>query len=523
MKKTIQTIAEYVRKHSKTDFIALAVALAVFLTIALINAPRASIWFDEAFSAYITHFSFFDIVKYTATDVHPPFYYWLLKVWVAVFGTTDLGYRSLSVVLGGGTITVAFFLVRKLFGRRIAWVSLFLLSFSPMLVRYSDEARMYTLSAFIIFLATYVLVKIKEAPSKKLWIFYGVLVSLGMWTHYFTALAWLAHWVWWCIEKYHKGISRKQYFKAVFSKEWLLSYGLAVGLYLPWLPLMFRQLGIVQGYGFWIGPVGVDTPTNYLTNFFYYLEHSQVKSWLALALIIVVITTIIALPKAYKALTAKEKSGFRLVASLAWVPVVLLFVSSLPPLRSSFVERYLIPSLVALSLFLAIVLVVGTRKWKPILRAVPFVLIAAMMIFGVTNVYKYGNYNKNSNAHIMARQAVQLAQKTEGNIPIVANSPWIFYEVVPYATKSSPIYFIDEATSYGYGSLDMLKYSDDHKIKDLAAFEKEHPYIWYIGNTAEEDVSAYKDSWVKIKTVTVQDPLAKKALYRATLYKVSGE
>ena len=523
MKKTIQTITRYIQKHPKVDLLALGLGLAVFLTIALINAPRASLWFDEAFSAYISQFSFIDIARYTAGDVHPPLYYWILKVWAWLFGTTDLAYRSLSVLFGALTMAVVFFLSRKLFGRRIAWASLFLLSFSPMLVRYGDEARMYTLVAFIVFLATYVLIKARETHSRKLWITYGVLISLGMWTHYFTALAWIAHWVWWGIEKYTKGISWKAYWKAFFSKEWLLSYGLAVGLYLPWLPFMAKQLGIVQGNGFWIGPVGVDTPTNYLTNYFFYLEHGQVKQWTALAMLTIVVLTVILIPRVYKKLTRKEKSSFRLIASLAWAPFVLLFLSSLPPLRSSYVERYLIPSIVALSVFLAIIFVVGTRRWKPLARVIPFALIAGMMVFGVVNVYKYGNYNKSSNTSIMARQAVRLAQSTKPGIPIVSNSPWVFYEAISYATESSPIYFIDEATSYNYGSLDMLKYSNLHKITDLAQFEKDNPLIWYIGNTSTDDVPAYKTSWVEVKTVKPDDPLAGSSAYKATLYRISAE
>lgn len=523
MKKICSSCIQYIKKHPKLDCVVLALALALFLTITLINAPRASIWFDEAFSAYITHFSFFDIAKYTASDVHPPLYYWLLKAWSGIFGATDLGYRSLSIALGAGTIAIAFALARKLFGRQVAWASLLLLSISPMLVRYSDEARMYTLSALIVFLATYVLIKAKETKNRKLWVAYGVLISLGMWTHYFTALAWLAHWVWWGVGSYKKGISWKKYWKAFFSKEWLLSYGLAIALYLPWLPFMLRQLGIVQVAGFWIGPVGVDTPTNYLTNYFYYLEHSQVKSWLALALIAVVVTVVVTLPKVVRRLNEFERRSFSLLTILAWVPFGLLFLASLPPLRSSYVERYLIPSIVAMSLFLAVTLVVGTRTWKPPLRPLPFILIAGMMIFGVTNVYKYGNYNKNSGTHIMARQAVELAQQEGAGIPIITTSPWSFYEAAPYATASSPVYFIDASTSYEYGSLEMLKDNDLHKIKDLGAFEKQHALIWYLGNTSSADVAPYDTQWVKVKTVKPVDPLEGESSYKATLYKVSAE
>lgn len=522
MKKTTQKIVRYIKAHPKIDIAVLVLGLAIFVTITLLNASSASIWFDEAFSAYIAQFSFWDIARYTASDVHPPFYYWLLKSWSWLFGTSDLALRSMSIFFGAGAITAVFLLARKLFGRSVASVSLLLLVLSPMLIRYSDEARMYTMAALIVFGATYLLVKATETGKKKHWVWYGVLVSLGMWTHYFTALAWLAHWVWRATYVWRKGNSFKTFMKKFFTKPWIITYALAVGLFLPWLPFMAKQLGVVQGAGFWIGPVGVDTPTNYLTNYFYYLEHGQTQSWVALVMLTVVVTVIAILPKAYKSLNAKMKKSFHLITALAIAPPVLLFLASLPPLRSSFVDRYLVPSLVALSIFLAVVLIAGTKKWKPLWRALPIVAIAGMMIFGITNVYKYGNFNKNANVHILTRQAVRAAQAASpAGTPIVAKSPWVFYEAAPYATAEHPIYFVDETTQYIFGSLDMLKESDMHKIKDFAEFEKQNPVIWYLDSTTDETVSPHRDDWIKLETVSAYDDITGNTLYKATKFQVA--
>lgn len=524
MKKLVKTVSTYVKKHPKVDLLVLCLAIAAFLTITFINGPRASIWFDEAFSTYIAQFSFWDIARYTAADVHPPLYYWLLKIWSGLFGTTELAYRSLSILFGAATMTLTFFLTRKLFGRKVAWLSLVFLALSPMLIRYSDEARMYTLSALIVMSATYVMLRAEETKKRSLWVWYGVLVSLGMWTHYFTALAWIAHWAWHATQVWRKGMKPKEAWKKIFTREWVVTYLIAVGVFLPWLPFMALQLGIVQGGGFWIGPVGVDTPTNYLTNYFYYLEHDQTQGWLALGLLAVVVLVIALIPRTYRSLATKEKRSFLLVAALTWIPPVLLFLASLPPLRSSFVDRYLVPSLVALSIFLAIVFIKGTRNWKPFWRTLPVVLVAGMMIFGITNVYKYGNYNKNTNVHIMTREAVKAAQQASPpGTPIVAESPWIFYEAAAYSTREYPVYFIDENTEYFFGSLKMLQDNDRHKIKDLAAFEKEHPIIWYIGSSSDADIAPYSEDWKKIETVGAQDDITGKMFYKATAYKVSEE
>lgn len=514
----------FVKTHPKTDIALLIVALASFFAITLFNITNAAIWFDEAFSSYIIQFSYTDIARYTATDVHPPFYYWVLKAWTDLIGTGEFGLRSLSVVFSAAAITVTFFLTRKLFGRKVAWVALLLLILSPMLVRYSDEARMYTMAAFIVVSATYALIKARSSTKKRWWVIYGLLVSAGMWTHYFTALVWLAHWVWHVTATYTKGISLKLWLKKFFNKGWVLAYVVAVTAYIPWLYFMIKQLSVVQSGGFWIGPVGVDTPVNYLTNIFYYLEHGQVQSWLALLLIAVVVLIIALIPKVYKNLSKIEKSSFLLISSVAWVPPILLFLASLPPLRSSFVERYLIPSTIACIVFFAVVLVIGTKRWRPIFRAIPIVVIAGMMIFGITNVYKYGNYNKNTNSHIVIREVIEEVQKNgQPGQPIIANSPWNFYEAIPYTTDEHPIYFIDANTEYIYGSLDMLKLNDLHKIKDIKAFTNEHPVIWYLGSKESGDIEAYESSWMKVQTVTYKDPLTGKEAYRATQYRINAE
>ena len=469
----MKKLLTYIKKHPKIDLLILALGLTVFLTITIMNAPRASIWFDEAFSAYLIQFSFWDIAQYTAADVHPPFYYWLLKVWASLFGTTELALRSLSILFGAATTVVTFFLTRKLFGRKVALVSLLFLVLSPMLIRYSDEARMYTLAALIVMAATYVMVKAEETKKKSHWVWYGVLVSLGMWTHYFTALAWLAHWVWRATKVWRKGNTAKEFWKKFFTKSWIVTYAAAIGLFLPWLPFMAYQLVVVQSAGFWIGPISANTPSNYLSSFFYYQEGGQAQGWWALVIIVIAALIIFLLPKVYKSLSQTQKQSYLLIASLAWVPPALLIFASLPPLQSSFVDRYLVPSIVALSVFLAVVLVVGTRNWEPFWRAVPLFAIAAMMIFGITNVFYFGNYNKNTSMHILSRQVVEKIHEAspEGAV-IIADSPWTFYEVIPYATDKYPVYFTNQNTEYEYGSLKMLKDNDRHKIKDIDSFQE---------------------------------------------------
>jgi mannosyltransferase len=518
-----KTIA-FLRARPKLDGIFLLIALVLFSTITLLNVTNAAIWFDEAFSSYLIQFSFKDIFFYTATDVHPPLYYWALKLWTELFGTGEIGLRTMSIFFAVATILVTFLLARRLFGRKVAITSLLFLALSPMLVRYADEARMYTMAAFIVVSATYALVRAVDSGKRSWWVVYGILIGLGMWIHYFTALIWVSHWVWRAWYTFQKSSSLKTAITVFFSRNWIIAHIVGIAVFSPWIYFMVRQLGIVQAGGFWIGPVGVDTPVNFLTNVFYYLEHGQAQSWLALILITVCAVLISLIVRTYKSLNVPEKLNFMLIAAIAFVPGVLLFLASLPPLRPSYVERYLIPAVVMLMVFLAIVLIVGTRKWRPTLRALPIIAVAAMMLFGIGNVYKLGNYNKNTNVHIVTREVIEEVHKAgAAGQPIVATSPWLFYEAVPYATAEHPVYFIDADTEYIYGSLDMLKNNDMHKIKDIAQFAANNPTIWYLGQDDNGDVDTHYASWEKIQTVTYTDPLTNKENYRATEYRINGE
>lgn len=524
MKAFIKKKIDFLRRHPRSDIAMVVIALAIFATIALLNAARASLWFDEAFSAYITQFNFAEIAAFTSADVHPPFYYWLLKVWEMLFGTSDLAIRSMSVFFGGVVIVLSYLLTRRLFGRLSAGVSLVFLALSPMLIRYSDEARMYTVAAAIILLATYVLVKATESNKRRYWVIYGLLVGLGMWTHYFTAVAWLTHWVWRAIVTRRGTTKWKNFWPKFFTKNWIVAYVVAIAVFIPWLPFMALQLGTIQGVGFWISSVTADSFTNYFSNLFYYLEHDQVFGWWAFLLWAVIIGLVIVARKTFKVLGRQDKINYLLTTVLASAPVVILFVMSLPPLRSSFVERYLLIAVIGFAMFAAVTLVVGTRNWRPWARVIPVVLIAGMMIFGITNVYYYGNYNKNTNMHVLTGEVVQaIAKKAAPGEPIVADSPWTFYEAIAYTSADHPVYFIDKNTDYIYGSLDMLEKRDQHKIKDLESFKRAHPIIWYIGTTTAEDVPPFESDWKKLTTVSVYDSIDNKTEFRATQYQVSAE
>ncbi len=472
--------ARNIESFTKRDWWLLGSILAGFSVLALGNITRWSIWFDEAFSAYLIRYDYGEVAKFTAADVHPPLYYWLLKAWTTVFGTSELGLRSFSLVCIGIAIVLVYLLVRQGFSRWVAGSAIVVASLSPMLIRYSEEARMYGMVMAIVAAATYVLALQLKKPTKRRWVYYGVLVSLGMWTHYYTALAWIAHWVW--RSSIIRSESRKDIVRRFFSKEWLWAHALAIVLFSPWLPTMLHQMFGIQGGGFWIKPITLLSPVNLYTNLLYYRETWEMTPLLATVAILIAAGLCWLTPKAYRVLSPYQRQLFWLIASLAFVPTIMLLLLSLPPLRPSYVERYLLVAILYWSALIGVTLGILLQSKVALKQTIVVsVLTIGAMIFGIVGVYQTGNYNKNNGDLLQLRWTIQEAQSKAGSAPVVV-SAFRYYEAHYYQTDEHPMYY-QEADKVPWGSFDMMRASDYRKVQNVATFAQEHGgVIWWLSD-----------------------------------------
>lgn len=509
------------------DIAMLSAAVLAYLGLVGARLSTWSIWFDEAFTAYITRFNFADIAHYTGNDMHPPLYYWLIKAWTSVFGTNEIGFRSFSMVFGVVTIVLGFLLLKRLFSRRAAILGAWLLALSPMLIRFGDEARMYTLVTAIVLTATYVLFRAMTMNQRRHWVIYGLLVAAGMLTHYFVALVWLAHWIWRYVYFRVDGLRGKKLLRKFFDKSWIWAHVLAVGIFAVWLPTAIHQFSVLQA-GFWIPTVSAHTLTNYFTNILFYLDHNKVESWLALLYFAIVVVAITLVCRVYKRMTViKDRQSLLLISSLAIAPPLILLLLSMPPLKSSFIDRYLMSSIVALVLLIAVAIVHG-RKTERKLGLLPIIMSVIILVsfgIGINQVYYYGNYNKISNTSIRTKQLIAaIAEKAEPGEPLIATDPWIFYEAVFYNNSDHPIYFLNQTTEYKYGSLDMLKDHDQFKIKDLDAFVKQHPIVWYFGNVGDGEITppSIAHDWKQIESVSIYNSIDNNSPYKAARFETQS-
>lgn len=94
----------------------LILLLAAFLRFH--NLDAQSFWNDEGNSARLSERSLRLILEGTASDIHPPLYYVLLRGWRELVGESEFGLRSLSAFAGLGVAAGTWALGKTGFQRR---------------------------------------------------------------------------------------------------------------------------------------------------------------------------------------------------------------------------------------------------------------------------------------------------------------------------------------------------------------------------------------------------------------------
>ena len=118
------------------------------------------LWLDEAFSVWMGWQPVGDLLGWLVRiDQHPPLYYLLLHVWMAL-GDDEVTVRALSALFGAVTVPVMYLVGRRLADTRVGLLAALILAVSPFHVRFAQEARMYTLLALNASLALYALARL---------------------------------------------------------------------------------------------------------------------------------------------------------------------------------------------------------------------------------------------------------------------------------------------------------------------------------------------------------------------------
>ena len=126
----------------------------------------------------------------------PPLYYLIAWPWSKLFGTGEVGLRSLSALFGTLTVPAAYLAAREFASRRAGVIAALFVALNPLLIWYSQEARSYAL--FVLFSAwgLYFFARALRDPTPRNLGLWAGASTLALCSHYFAVFPIAAEGLW---------------------------------------------------------------------------------------------------------------------------------------------------------------------------------------------------------------------------------------------------------------------------------------------------------------------------------------
>src|SRR4051794_12489434 len=146
-----------------------------------------SFWYDESVTVGLVQHNLWGVLdRIPGSESTPPLYYVVAWLWTQVFGSGEVGIRSLSALLGTAAIPVFYLAARELArSERVGIAVAALAAFNPLLVWYSQEARTYALLALLGGLSLYFFALLLQEARTRWIVWWGVTSALALTSHYF--------------------------------------------------------------------------------------------------------------------------------------------------------------------------------------------------------------------------------------------------------------------------------------------------------------------------------------------------
>lgn len=402
--------------------------MLIALGLRLFGLGKASLWHDEAFSVFLSGMSLSQLTYRTGLDVHPPFYYYLLKVWRFVSGSSVWNLRLMSVFFSLASLILVYFLARQLklkYGLILA--SLTAISLAPFQIQYAQEMRMYSLGLFLVLLSVYLLIRLLKNFSWPILTLYAITIALACYTHYYLFF-----------------LIAAQGLIVLIWRRWkiLLSYALAGLIFLPWLPTFWAQNQQVSA-NYWIPNPGWGAVPSTLLHLIVGSNFHLSQKPIFFALLIISALGLIVWG------LIKTKNKFKwLLLSLVATPFALSLLLSLR--RSIFLDRYFIfvQPFFYLLIFMGIWKVCfwgsslsfpGLTEESSLLKCILVIIFLTVNIWGLT-IYYQSLPTNNSEGMQPAADYINKVWQTDDQIFV--GSSFVFLTFKYYnQTKAPPLLY----------------------------------------------------------------------------------
>lgn len=216
--------------ESRFRFNIVAVCLMIAFSICISSIGQESLWTDEAWTDWAIRSPYLkDTLERVRSDVHPPLYFLLLDGWSILVGDSEFSLRLPSALFGLIGLATTYTISKHLFDRRTGLIAIVILSTASFFVYYTREARMYSLLLALSALSTWSYLRWRQKSSLARGLLYGLSMGMLLYTHYAGALIVVSQVV-------HLALTRPRTLRSI------LPYGLALLVFLPWLPTFLNQI-----------------------------------------------------------------------------------------------------------------------------------------------------------------------------------------------------------------------------------------------------------------------------------------
>lgn len=362
-------------KHKRiSEYILITLILVLVIGLFILNFASNDIWADEACSLATVKNNFAKITYATAIDVHPPLYYWIIKLF---FAFINIEPSDVDGMIVAGRIFSLFpllliFAISIFIGsvqkNKICFVFPFLICQYYPIVHYSCEIRMYSWTLLFVTVVGVAALTIRYQGG----VYWCALVIGSLcvcYTHYFAVLPIAIIWIVLGIIHIHE---------TNFLKRYCLAGCCVVVGYMPWLITFLKQFVNVHE-NYWIPQVGA-AEIRYIIS--YFLSSNRWVRFFFYTVYLLIICY------AVKLVRLQTKRVVWLV-TMAFMPYFLIALSVGISIvyRPILVERYIVPALgiAAIGEILFLQNMYGAKKMC--MRFVAVILSSMAIILSLHNVY----------------------------------------------------------------------------------------------------------------------------------------
>jgi|TARA_Y100000310_G_scaffold217524_1_gene218564 uncharacterized membrane protein len=224
------------------------IQVLVFLSILTISfiiilSIDNSIWLDEAATILESNRNLAEIISFLKKDgLGPPLYYFLLSLWMRVFGISEFAVKSLSIIFYMLSLFAVYFSGKSIYDKKTGLLCLFLYMVSPLSIVHALNVRMYSLLGLVGIMSTLFFLKLflLKVDSRKDFLLYILVNVFGTFTHYWFMFVILSQIV--CYILLFSGSLFKKFIAATVIS--------LMPFFLLWLPILFSQMD--NGSTFWL-------------------------------------------------------------------------------------------------------------------------------------------------------------------------------------------------------------------------------------------------------------------------------